>query len=384
MILQSKRVWIASQFVEAQIEIAGEKVVGIYPYGQKPVDQDYGSDRVVPGFIEVHSHGAYGFDTNDANPKGLRDWLARIPEEGVTAVLPTTVTQSEAVLLAAVSNVKDVVEAGYQGAHVLGIHFEGPYLDLKYKGAQPQQHIVNSNVEQFIRYQEACNHMIKLITMAPEHDENYALTKYCAANNVVVSLGHSSASYDEAVLAVANGAKSMTHIFNGMTPFNHREPGLIGSAFRFHDVYGEVIADCVHSHPSALNTLFATKGKDYTIMVSDSLRAKGCPKGIYSLGGNDFEVRENGSAYLLESGNLAGSTLRMNAGLKNLVERALVPFEAAINSITSNPARMLRVDDVKGKIGVGFDADLVVLNDNYDVLQTYCRGTASLEEAACV
>ncbi|MGL5540225.1 MAG: N-acetylglucosamine-6-phosphate deacetylase [Erysipelotrichaceae bacterium] len=380
MIIQSKRVWVASQFMEAQLVVEGGKIKAVQPYGSQPADYDYGNQRIVPGFIEIHSHGAYGFDTNDAEEAGLRDWLKRIPEEGVTSILPTTVTQSEAVLSAAVANVANVVDAGYEGAEVLGIHFEGPYLDLKYKGAQPEEHILDGNVEQFKRYQSAAKGLIKLVTLAPEHDPEFALTKYLADTGVVVSLGHSSATYAQALMAVANGARSMTHIFNGMTPFNHREPGLIGAALRFHDVYGEVIADCVHSHPTSLNTLFASKGKDHTIMVSDSLRAKGCPKGIYSLGGNDFEVRDNGSAYLLKTGGLAGSTLHLNVGLKNLVEEAQVPFESAINSITINPAHLLRVANRKGKLVAGFDADIVVLADDYSVVETFCRGVASIKQ----
>lgn len=379
MIIQSKRVWVASQFIEAQIEMEQDKIKGIYPYGEKAVDVDYQDARIVPGFIDIHTHGAYGFDTNDAEEAGLREWLKRIPEEGVTSILPTTVTQSEDVLTAALVNVKHVVDSGNEGAQILGVHFEGPYLDMKYKGAQPEEHIAAAKVEQFERYQNACGHLIKLITLAPEHDVDFALTKHCVKNQVVVTAGHSSATYDQACMAVANGVKSMTHVYNGMTPFNHREPGLIGAAFRFHDVYGEVIADCVHSHPTSLNTFYTTKGKDYPIMVSDSLRAKGCPRGIYSLGGNDFEVRENGSAYLLKTGGLAGSTLRLNVGLRNLVERALIPFDAALNSCTLNPAKLLGVDTHKGKLCAGYDADIVVLSDHYDVIQTYCRGVASIE-----
>ncbi len=378
MIIQSEKVWIASQFMPAQIEVEDGKIVGIYAYGEKAVDVDHGVQRIIPGFIDIHTHGAYGFDTNDAEEEGLRMWLKRIPEEGVTSLLPTTVTQSEEVLTNALLNIRKVVEAGYEGAHVVGVHFEGPYLDLKFKGAQPEQHILNSNIEQFKRYQEAANGLIKLITLAPDHDENYELTKYCAQTGVAVSMGHSGATYQQAVLGVANGAKSMTHVYNGMTPFNHREPGLIGTALRLHDTFGEIIVDGNHSHYASVNILYKSKNPGYAITVTDSLRAKGCARGIYNLGGNDFEVRENGSAYLLKSGNLAGSTLRMNAALRNLIENALVPIDIAIDSLTSNPARLLKIDDVKGKIVTGYDADLVVLADDYSVVQTYCRGKGML------
>ena len=180
MVLQSRRVWLAGQFVPAQLETADGKIVNVYPFGTKTADVDYGNKRIVPGFIDVHTHGAYGFDTNDGEPEGLRDWMRRIPEEGVTSILPTTVTQMPEVLTKAVANVAKVVEEGYEGAEILGIHFEGPYLDMEYKGAQPPEAIAKPTVEQFKMYQEAAHGMIKYITMAPEHDPEFALTKYCS------------------------------------------------------------------------------------------------------------------------------------------------------------------------------------------------------------
>ena len=137
MVIQSRRVWISGQFLEAALKVEDGKIVQIYPYGTVKADVDYGTKRIVPGFIDVHTHGAYGFDTNDAEKDGLRNWMKRIPEEGVTAILPTTVTQMPDVLTAAVANVAEVVREGYEGAEILGIHFEGPYLDMEYKGAQP-------------------------------------------------------------------------------------------------------------------------------------------------------------------------------------------------------------------------------------------------------
>ena len=164
MIIQSKRVWVVNTWLAAQIEVEEGKIVNIYPYGQKDVDEDYGDKRIIPGFIDVHTHGAYGFDTNDANEEGLRNWMKNIVKEGVTGILPTTITQSEEVLTNAVKNVAKVVEEGYEGAEILGIHFEGPYLDQVYKGAQPEQYCVKPDVEQFKRYLAASNNLIKIVT----------------------------------------------------------------------------------------------------------------------------------------------------------------------------------------------------------------------------
>ncbi|MCI8837715.1 MAG: N-acetylglucosamine-6-phosphate deacetylase [Hungatella sp.] len=379
MILQSRRIWIGGQFLEAQLDIAEGKIQAVYPYGTKAADEDYGTKRVVPGFIDIHTHGAYGFDTNDAEPEGLRDWMRRIPEEGVTGILPTTVTQMPDVLTKAVANVAAVVKEGYEGAEILGIHFEGPYLDMEYKGAQPPEAIAEPSVEQFKMYQEAAKGLIKYITLAPEHDRDFALTKYCKQTGVVVSMGHSSATYEQAMMGIANGAASMTHVFNGMTGFHHRTPGLVGTAMRVRDIYGEVIGDGCHSHLAALNDYVTAKGRDFTILISDSLRPKHCPPGgEYELGGHPIEISESGLAYLKGTTTIAGSTLNMNRGLKILVEDAMIPFDTALNSCTINPARCLSVDDRKGRLNAGYDADVVVLEDNYDVYQTYCRGKKML------
>lgn len=379
MIIESKRVWIAGQFISAQLELSEGKIQAVHEYGALPADVDYGNDRIVPGFIDIHTHGAYGYDTNDGDPKGLRDWVKRIPEEGVTALLPTTVTQMPGVLEKAVANVAAVVNDGYEGAEILGIHFEGPYLNMNYKGAQPPEAIAKPSVAQFQDYQKAARGKIKYVTLAPELDEGFALTRHCKKTGVVVSMGHSGATYEQALMGIANGATSMTHVYNGMTAYHHRNPGLTGAALRVRDVYGEIICDGCHSHLAALNNYYTAKGRDYAIMISDSLRAKHCPAGVgYQLGGHDIEVRENGLAYLKGTDTIAGSTLKMNMGLRILVEEALVSFDAALNSCTINPAKCLGVDDRKGRLVAGYDGDFVVLNDSYEVEQTYCKGIPML------
>ena len=379
MIIQSKKVWIADQFMPAQVEVDGGKIVSIGAYGAKPVDADYADKRIIPGMIDVHCHGAYKFDTNYAEEAGLRNWAKNIVGEGVTAFLATTITQSEEVLTKAVANVAKVMEEGYEGAEILGIHFEGPYLDMKYKGAQPEEHIVKPTIEQFERYQAAAKGNIRYVTMATETDEDFALTKYLADQGIVVSIGHSAATYEQACLAFANGAQCLTHVYNGMTPFNHRANGLVGAAFRLRTMYGEVICDGNHSTTAALNMFFMSKGPDYSIMVTDALMAKGTPVGSkFLFGGNEIEIYPDGSAHLTSTGGLAGSTLKLNDGLRILVEEALVPFNYAINSCTLNPANCLGIADRKGSIHVGKDADIVVLDDDYSVIQTYCMGQAKL------
>ena len=383
MIIQSTKVWVADQFIKAQIEVENGKITNLYEYGTKTADVDYGDNRILPGFIDLHCHGAYGFDTNDANEEGLRNWVKNIVSEGETALLPTTITQSEEVLTNALKNVAKVVREGYTGAEILGIHFEGPYLDMKYKGAQPEQYIVKPTVEQFEKYQEAADGLIRYITMATETDEDFELTKYCAEHGVVVSIGHSAATSEQAVQAFAHGARSMTHVYNGMTPFNHRANGLVGAAYRMKSMYGEIICDGNHSTPAALHQFFEAKGPHYGMMVSDALMAKGSPAGSkFIFGGNEIVIYPDGSAHLTSTGGLAGSTLHINEGLRILIEEALVPVDTAINACTKNPAACLRVDDRKGSLKVGMDADIVVIDRDYKVLQTYCMGEKMLDAEA--
>lgn len=379
MLIQSKKVWIADQFIAACIEIENGKIVSVRPGDSRLADIDYKDKRIVPGFLDVHCHGAYGFDTNDADEAGLRNWAKNIVSEGVTGFLATTITQSEEVLTKAVANVAHVMESGCEGAEILGIHLEGPFLNASCKGAQPEAYIQKPQIERFKKFQEAAGGQIKYITLAPEMDEDFALTGYASAQGVVVSIGHSAASYEEAVLAYAHGARSMTHVYNGMTPFHHRNNGLVGAAYRIRTMYGEIICDGNHSTPAALNNFFTAKGPDYAIMVSDALLTKGTSAGSeYLFGGNRISVCPDGSGRLAETGNLAGSALRLNDGLRILVEEAMVPFHYAVNACTRNPAQCIGIADRKGTIGVGYDADLVVLDTDYTVIQTYCKGKEQL------
>ena len=181
-------------------------------------------------------------------------------------------------------------------------------------------------------------------------------------------------------MAIAEGATSMTHVYNGMTPLHHRSPGLVGAALRIRDIYGEIIGDGHHSHVGALNIFFQAKGRDRGILITDSLRAKHCPPGgDYQLGGHDIEIGLDGLARLKGTDTIAGSTLRMNKGLQVLIEEAGVPVDTAINACTLNPARCLGVDHRKGKICAGYDADLAVLDRDYNVVKTWCRGKVFLK-----
>jgi N-acetylglucosamine-6-phosphate deacetylase len=376
MIIQSTRVWIEEQWVAAQIDIEKNKIRRIYPHNTKNVDKDYGDLRIYPGFIDTHCHGAMGFDTNEADEEGLKQWLSVAVMEGVTSLCPTTITQGEEVLTKALKNVVNVMKQEPFGAQIVGIHFEGPYLCSKYKGAQPEEFIVKPNLEQFKRYEAASNGLIKIMTMAVENDEDYELVDYASRNGVAINIGHSAASYSESIFAIANGASGFTHTFNGMGPFNHREPGTVGAALRIGSAYAELICDGIHVSWPAVNVLFNAKGKDHIVMVTDALQAKGVGEGRYVFGGQAIDIRSNGGAYLADTDRLAGSTLGYNQSLKNVIELASVNEVSAINSGTINPAKVLKIDHKKGRIRANYDADLVILDRDYDVVETYVLGQA--------
>lgn len=374
MIIQSKKIWVSGCFIEGQIEIEGNKIKAIYKYDEKKADKDYGDNWIVPGFIDVHCHGGIAFDTNDAVPQGLKDWAKHLLQEGITSFCPTTVTHSKETLTNALKNVAAVKKEGYDGAEIIGVHFEGPYLNVKNKGAQPEEYIVKASVEEFKEYQKAADGLIKIVTMACELDPNFELTQYLRSQNVNVSLGHTAATYNEALLSVANGANCITHTFNGMLPMHHREPGVPGAAMNLKNTYAEIICDGNHVNFPVVRALVNAKGPDWCIMVDDALCAKGCKPGKYFLGGNELEVAQNGSCYLVGKNTLAGGTYKLNDGLQNLIEKVLLPVDTAINMITLNPARYLGIDDHKGRICASYDADLVVLDKEFEVVQTYYGG----------
>ncbi len=379
MIIQSKRVYLASSFVPAQVEIEDGRIKAVYKYGERTADADYGEDRIVPGFYDIHTHGYHGYDVTTGGKDGLRNWLRDLPKEGVCGVYPSTVTAGHDSILNACREVAEVKKEDPEGAKILGIHLEGPYIDAQYRGAQYEKFIAKSSVEEFKEWQEASGGIVKIITVATEHDENFELTRYCAEHGICVSIGHTGTDYDTAMLALANGAKGFTHTYNGMTGFGHRANGAVGAAFRAHDTYAEAICDGNHSTFAALNIFFREK-QDYGILITDSLMCKGYEIGTtFDFNGEQVEIYPDGSAHITTGRKqLAGSTLKVNEGLRNLVEKALVPFDYAINAATVNPMKYVGLGDKKGRIKVGYDADIVVLADDYSVVQTYVMGTAQL------
>ncbi|MGK9173694.1 N-acetylglucosamine-6-phosphate deacetylase [Yokenella regensburgei] len=380
MIIQSARVWLSGGFYPAHIIVEDGRITHIATGFVDNATHDFGTRRIIPGLIDSHAHGGWDYDTNEDDPQGLRRWAKHLPAEGVTAFCPTTVTDEDATLLAALGNISRVMDEDYCGAEILGIHFEGPFLCQQYRGAQPENQIRPASVAEFALFEKAARNRIIAITLAPEEDKDLALTRYCAQKGIVVNMGHSNASFEQVLDAVANGAKNVTHVYNGMAKYVNREPGLLGAAFRLDGLYGEVIADGIFVSLVSASHLYRLKNDNDVIMISDSMKSKGCPPGCYMFGGEPMILGEDG-ATRRENGVLVGSTLHLNRGLYNMVEGAMVPFGAALKSCTLNPARLLGVDGHKGKLQRGYDADIVVLEDNYDVHTTFCAGNVAFSVA---
>lgn len=329
---------------------------------------------VVPGFIDVHIHGVAGADTMDATIEALETMANALPAEGTTSFLATTITQKHENIENALRNaalyLKDHNDSGK--ADILGVHLEGPFINKKRAGAQPMEYIINPDIELFKTWQELAEGSIKLVTVAPELENGTNFVSYLHEQGVIASIGHSDAIYEEMEKAVQAGAKQVTHLFNGMRGIHHREPGVAGSALLFKELMVELIADGIHVRPEVMKLVINAKGTEGMILITDAMRAKCLKNGVYDLGGQDVSVAD-GKA-LLADGTLAGSILKMNDSIKNILEAAGISLTEAVQMASVNPARQLNVYDRKGSISVGKDADITILSKEYQVKMTFCRG----------
>lgn len=330
--------------------------------------------KAVPGFIDVHIHGANGADTMDATREALDIMTQALPGEGTTSFLATTMTQEEKQIEKALVNageyIKDLQAPGK--AEILGIHLEGPFVNPKKAGAQPIQYIIEPNLELFKKWEQLSGQTIKLVTLAPEQSGGLEMVRYLKANGMIASIGHTDATYEEVLNAIDAGANHVTHLYNQMRGLHHREPGVVGAAFLKEELKAELIVDGVHVHPEMVKLAYKQKGKTGLILITDSMRAKCLKNGHYDLGGQDVTV-QNGKA-VLSDGTLAGSILKLGKGVKNIMAFTGCELEDAVEMAAVNPAKQLNVFDRKGTISEGKDADLVILDENYDVYMTLCRG----------
>jgi N-acetylglucosamine-6-phosphate deacetylase len=340
---------------------------------------DLAGKRVIPGMVDVHIHGVAGADTMDATPEALKTMAANLPKEGTTSFLATTITQSHENIEKALINAADFIE-NHQvpgQAECIGIHLEGPFINVKRAGAQPPEYIVPPNVELFRRWQELARGHIKLVTLAPEQPGGPEFIRYLKDTGVIASIGHSDATYDEVIDAIGAGASHVTHLFNGMRGFHHREPGVAGAAFLRDELNVEMIVDGIHINPNSVQVAYKQITSERIILITDAMRAKCLKQGIYDLGGQEVIVTERDAR--LADGTLAGSILRMKDALINMERFVGCSVEQLIQMTSSNAVQELGFADRKGAIAVGKDADLLVLDDRFEIHMTFCRGVLAYQ-----
>ncbi|MBQ8426842.1 MAG: N-acetylglucosamine-6-phosphate deacetylase [Clostridia bacterium] len=325
---------------------------------------------IAPGFIDEHIHGASGSDAMDGTVEHLETIAVSVAGEGTTGFLATTMTQSPANITKALNAVRDY--ANEKGAKVLGVHLEGPFISLNHVGAQPKEYVANPSVEIFKTYEEASGGKIKIVSLAPENEGSAELIKYLVSKGVVASVGHSDATYADIDKAIENGLKNSTHTYNCQKPLHHREIGTVGTVLLRDELNAEVIADCIHISVPAIKLLVKNKPHDKLTLITDAMRAKNLPDGESELGGQKVFVK-NGEARLA-NGALAGSVLKMNVAVKNMVERVGVSLTDAIDFASANPAKALGLYDSIGSINVGKNADFAVLAPEFSVLLTIRDG----------
>jgi N-acetylglucosamine-6-phosphate deacetylase len=324
---------------------------------------------VVPGFIDIHVHGAVGSDTMDATSDAIYGMGNYFSQHGVTAFLPTTVAASLKDIRSAI-NIASVTPRSSNGARHLGVHLEGPYLSLEYRGAQPPMHLRPADLGEYKYWIETGD--VKLITVAPEIEGVLALIKTGVEAGIEFALGHTAATYEQVQTAVELGLSQATHTFNGMPSFQHRSPGALGAVLSDDRIWAQIIVDGIHVHPAIVKFLIKAKGVDRTILITDAIRATGMPDGDYALGDQMVHVKDGIAR--TDAGGLAGSTLTMDQALRNVMKFADISLSEALPMATRVPAAAMKLENHKGSIASGFDADIVVLDETNHVRLTMVGG----------
>lgn len=388
LLIENVKVYQDHHFVDGPVLILNGKFEKIGPAALKAVEKlsaeglgeipvlDGEGKRLIPGFIDPHTHGAAGVDVNGAGAEGLRKIAAFFASQGTTGWLASVLTDTKEQTMKAIADILEVMKDEGKGAQLMGVHLEGPFLSHEYKGAMPDFLLQKGDPDLFFEYQKAAEGAVKYITVSPEVENCQDLIS-AISHDTVVAIGHSGATYEEAMAAIDNGARCITHTFNAMKLFHQHFPAIMGAALES-DAYCEAICDGRHLAPATVRMLLKCKGWDRVIGITDSIMAAGLPDGNYKLGVNDVVVVD-GDAKLLD-GTRAGSTLTTGQAFKNLMKFTQHPMEDVIPILTENTAAALRMSDRKGRIKAGLDADCLLVNDEGDVLTTIVGGNIVYEK----
>src|SRR6266571_3747054 len=327
---------------------------------------------VMPGFIDVHTHGGGGYNLHTREADEIRAYARWTPETGVTSFLIAIVgvpdSMPEQQLRAAV----EVLNGRTVGAEPLGIHLEGPYISVARRGAHQPSWLRMPNESETEQLLALTGKHLRLLTLAPELPGASAMIRRLVDAGVTVSIGHTDATYEQAQEAIKLGVTHVTHCFNAMRPLLHRAPGPLAALAQAHKVYGELIADGVHVHPAAANALVKMLGPERTIVITDALCAAGVPEGSFDFAGQPVKIIRG--AARLADGTISGSVLTMDQALRNVLSMTEVSLQQAVGMLTLNPARAAQVADRKGLLQVGYDADLLIFDQSLTLQATICRG----------
>lgn len=372
MILKNAEVFNGDfEKIRADVKIDGEKISKIGNFSSED-GLDLTGLVVMPGLIDMHIHGCGGADTGDATSEALETMSQTLVKNGVTSFCPASMTLSFEELTKIFANI-DAMKDKVGGAYIHGANMEGPYIAMSKKGAQNPLYVRNPDKEEFKKLYEGCNGAIRVVDIAPECDGGDEFIKEIQPI-CPVSIAHTDAGYDDAVHAIELGVRHITHLFNAQSGLHHRKPGVVGAAFdvgRANGVRAELICDGFHIHPATLRIAFREMGEDGTVIISDSMKAAGCPDGDYDLGGQPVYVRD-GKA-LLADGTIAASTSNVYKELKNVISFG-IPEKQAVKSATINPAKAIRVDDKTGSIEEGKLADILVVDKDYNIKLVIVKG----------
>ncbi|HTT32589.1 MAG TPA: N-acetylglucosamine-6-phosphate deacetylase [Methylomirabilota bacterium] len=360
---------------EGVIEAVGPRAGMTLPSGALEV---HAMDKTAaPGFIDIHIHGAGGHDVMEADSTALSAVTKKVAQFGTTSLLATTVTASPEDTCRAVERIAKYIPQQHaaqpSGTEIIGIHFEGPFISKERPGVHPPRWIQLPSAELLGRFLQAAAGNARLMTIAPEVLGATQCIEAAQKAGVVISIGHTNATYEQARMAIAHGARSATHTYNAMRPFTHRDPGVIGAVLTSPEINAELIADGIHVEEGAMKLLLQAKGAERVILVSDGLSATGMPDGKYMLG--DFEVTVTNGVCRNAAGVLAGSTLTLDRALRNIVNLG-VPLPEALRMLTLNPASLLGIEFKKGSLRVGADADVLLLDEGLHVTNVWARGVA--------
>jgi len=354
-----------------------ERIVGVFPNDHSPPLQgmarhDYGDCTISPGLIDLHLHGAMGRDVMDGTAESLGEIAAHQARCGVTGFVPTALAAPMPAILAAVESVKSSM-TDRTGAEILGVYLEAPFLSIKKKGAQNPEFIRPIQAADMRLLAEATQSLRAIVTVAPEVGDNLSFIPALKEKGWVVSIGHSEATYEQAIMSFEKGVTQATHLYNAMSGFLPREPGVIGAVLDSPEVTAEMIADGIHVHPAALRLAVRQKGVDRICLITDSVNASGLGDGDFQVGGLDVVVKD-GEARLKDNGALAGSVLTLNRAVANIIQWTGLSVPRAVRMASLNPACVLGISEDVGSIEVGKLANLAVFDRDFNAVATILRG----------